>query len=69
MTNLPPSSRRNMERGLRELRAWLQAARAERRASTDPAERRRLLLLIDDLEFLTFRLERVLHPSNSEGDK
>lgn len=66
-TNLPPSSRRNMERGLQALRAWLTALRAERRASTDETERTRLLILINDAEHCVFLLERVLHPSNGGG--
>lgn len=62
VSNLPPSSRRNLERALRELRAWRSLARADYRDSTDPAQRPRLRQLVDDLEWLIYRLEQVLHP-------
>lgn len=65
-TNLPASSRRRVEAGLRELRTWLAMARHDRRESTDPEQRVHLRLLIDDLEFLVYRLERLLHPASTE---
>lgn len=65
--NLPPSSRRNIERALRELRAWRSMVRADYRDSTDPTERPRLRQLADDLEWLIYRLEQVLHPMTECG--
>lgn len=60
--NLPPAARRNVERGLRELRVWRTLARDDYRNATDPTERQRLRQLADDLEWLTYRLEQLLHP-------
>lgn len=65
-TNLPSSSRRNLERGLRELRAWLHVARADLRDATDPAERPRLRQLVTDLEHCVYQVVLLLHPASTD---
>lgn len=66
-TNLPPSSRRNVERGLRELRAWLAMARQDLREAIDLEERVHLRLFVTDLEDCAYQLEMLLHPANGEN--
>lgn len=67
--SLPPPSRRNLERTLRELRTWRDRARDDyhRRApGAGQDELRTMRQLVDDLEWLCYRLEQVLHPAGPE---
>lgn len=61
---LSPSSRRNLERALTELRAWRHVARADLRDELDPARRPVLRQRVTDLDTLCQKLEQLLHPAS-----
>ncbi|MQA02161.1 MAG: hypothetical protein GEV07_05350 [Streptosporangiales bacterium] len=66
-TNVPNrKSRQNIERGLAALQIWRRQVAADYRTESDPTRRAALRRLADDLEWLCWRLEQVLHPAGPD---